>query len=49
MKITIRVIAWIILSCTHIMGSAEIFGENYIAYLFGFIGTIILYERLLMA
>jgi hypothetical protein len=48
MKITFRVIAWVVLSCTHVMGSVEIIGDNYIAYPFGFIGVVILYERLLM-
>ena len=48
MKITFRVIAWMVLSCTHVMGSVEIIGDNYVAYAFGFIGVVILYERLLM-
>ena len=49
MKITFRVIAWTVLSCTHAMGSVEILGDNYVAYAFGFIGVVILYERLLMS
>ena len=49
MKITFRVIAWMVLSCTHVMGSVEILGDNYVAYVFGFIGVVILYERLLMS
>ena len=49
MKITFRIIAWIVLSCTHVMGSVEILGDNYVAYTFGFIGVLILYERLLMS
>jgi hypothetical protein len=48
MKITFRIIAWIVLSCTHVMGSVELIGDNYLAYAFGFIGVVILYERLLM-
>ena len=48
MKITFRVIAWTVLSCTHFLGSVEILGDNYFAYAFGFIGVVILYERLLM-
>jgi hypothetical protein len=49
MKITFRVLAWMVLSCTHVMGSVEILGDNFFAYAFGFIGVVILYERLLMA
>jgi hypothetical protein len=49
MKIIFRVIAWMVLSFTHVMGSVEILGDNYVAYPFGFIGVIILYERLLMS
>jgi hypothetical protein len=49
MKITFRVIAWMGLSCTNVMGSVEIIGDNYLAYAFGFVGVVILYERLLMA
>jgi len=49
MKITFRVIAWMVLSCTHFMGSVEIIGDSYVAYAFGFIGVVILYERLLMS
>jgi hypothetical protein len=48
MKITFRVIAWMVLSCTHVIGSVEILDDNYVAYAFGFIGVVILYERLLM-
>ena len=48
MKITFRVIAWTVLSCTHVMGSVEILGDDYVAYAFGFNGVVILYERLLM-
>jgi hypothetical protein len=48
MKITFRIIAWMVLSFTHVMGSVEILGDNYVAYAFGFIGVVILYERLLM-
>ena len=48
MKITFSAIAWMVLSCTHVMGSVEIIGDNYLAYAFGFIGVVILYERLLM-
>jgi hypothetical protein len=49
MKITFCVIAWMVLSCTHVMGAVEILGDNYVAYAFGFIGVVILYERLLMS
>ena len=49
MKITFRIIAWMVLSFTHVMGSIEIIGDNNIAYTVGFFGAIILYERLLMA
>ena len=49
MKLTLRVIAWLVLSCTHVLGSIEILGANYFAYIFGFIGTVILYERFVMA
>ena len=49
MKLTIRIIAWMILTCTHVMGSIDIAGDNYVAYIFGFLGAFILYERLLMA
>ena len=49
MKITFRVIAWMVLSCTHVVGSVEILGDNYVAYVFGFIGVVILYERSLMS
>ena len=49
MKITFRVLAWMVLSCTHVMGSVEILGDNYVAYAFSFIGVLILYERLLMS
>ena len=49
MKITFRVITWMFLSCTHVMGSVEILGDNYVAYAFGFIGVVILYELLLMS
>ena len=49
MKLTLRVIAWLVLSCTHVLGSIEIFGANYVAYIIGFIGTVILYERFVMA
>jgi hypothetical protein len=48
MKITFRIIAWMVLSSTHVMGSVELIGDNYLAYAFGFIGVVILYERLLM-
>ena len=48
MKITFRIIAWMVLSCTHVMGSVELIGDNYLADAFGFIGVVILYERLLM-
>ena len=48
MKITFRIIAWMVLSCTRVMGSVELIGDNYLAYAFGFIGVVILYERLLM-
>ena len=49
MKLTFRVIAWVVLSCTHVMGSIAIFDANYIAYILGFVGAVILYERLLMS
>jgi hypothetical protein len=49
MKIIFRIIALMVLSCTHVMGSLEILGDNYVAYAFGFIGVVILYERLLMS
>ena len=49
MKLTFRVIAWMVLSFTHIVGSIEIFGPNYFAYIVGFLGTVILYERFVMA
>ena len=49
MKITFRVIAWMVLSCTHVMGAVEILGDNYVAYAFGFIGVVLLYELLLMS
>ena len=45
MKLTLRVIAWLVLSCTHVLGSIEICGATYVAYIIGFIGTVILYER----
>ena len=49
MKLTFRIIAWGILSYTHVMGSIAIFDANYIAYILGFVGVVILYERLLMS
>ena len=49
MKLTLRIIAWMILTCTHVMGSIDIVGDNYVAYIFGFLGAIILYELLFMA
>lgn len=49
MKITFRIIAWLAISFTHVMGSIEIIGDNNIAYIFGFFGVVLLYERLLMA
>ena len=49
MKLTLRVIAWLVLSCTHVLGSIEIFGPNYLAYIVGFLGTVIVYECFVMA
>ena len=49
MKLTFRVIAWLVLSCTHVLGSIEILGANYFAYIVGFLGAVILYERFAMA
>ena len=48
MKLTFRILAWVILSATHVLGSIEILGANYLAYILGFIGTVILYERFAM-
>ncbi|MBT4260293.1 MAG: hypothetical protein HOD90_10345 [Nitrospina sp.] len=49
MKLTFRIIAWVALSFTHVIGSIQIFDTNYIAYILGFVGVVILYERLLMS
>ena len=39
MKLTFRIIAWVVLSFTHVMGSIAIFDANYIAYILGFVGA----------
>ena len=49
MKLTLRIIAWMVLTCTHVMGSIDIVGDNYVAYIFGFLGATILYELLFIA
>ena len=49
MKLTFRVIALLVLSCPHVLGSIEILGANYFAYIVGFLGAVILYERFVMA
>ena len=49
MKLTLRILAWVVLSSTHSMGAIAIIGPSYVAYFLGFIGVVILYERLLMA
>jgi hypothetical protein len=49
MKLTFRIAAWIVLSSTHTMGAIAIIGPSYVAYTLGFIGVVVLYERLLMA
>jgi hypothetical protein len=48
MKLTFRIAAWVVLSSTHTMGAIAIIGPSYVAYALGFIGVVILYERLLM-
>jgi hypothetical protein len=49
MKLTFRIAAWMVLSSTHTMGAIAIIGPSYVAYTLGFIGVVVLYERLLIA
>ena len=49
MKLTFCISAWMVLSGTHVIGVIAIIGPTYVAYILGFIGVVVLYERLLMA
>jgi hypothetical protein len=49
MKLIFRIIVWVVLSGTHILGSIEFLGANYLAGIFIFIGKMMLYGPFLVA